>query len=169
MESLFLILQLCTLAFLLYVTLLLSYSLFRGAPYAGLSKKRIDIMMKFLNIKKGKFVDIGSGDGRIVIAAAKHGVKSYGIEINPLLVLISQLKLRKEKLKNAHIIFGDCWKHSFSVYDYISLWGTQHMLNALENKLLSELKPGTRVVSNHYKFPNWKAKKSKNDVHLYVR
>lgn len=169
MQSLILITQLGFLAFLLYLILLLVYSLLRGAPYAGISKKKINTMMELLDAKRGKFIDIGSGDGRIVIAAARLGMTSYGIEINPLLVLISGIKLKKENLKNAHIILGDCWKHSFSEYDCVTVWGTTHMTNALEKKLLLELKPGAKVVSNHFRFPNWKAKKSKNDVHLYIK
>lgn len=169
MQSLILIGQIVLLFLLIYLVLLLSYSLFRGAPYAALSKKKIKIMMELLDTKKGRFIDIGSGDGRIVIAAAKMGMLSYGIEINPLLALISMIKIRTAKQKNAHIILGDCWKHSFSDYDFISVWGTAHMMRALEKKLLSELRPGAKVVSNHFKFPNWKAKKSKNDAYLYVR
>lgn len=169
MQSLFLLVQLLVAAFFLYIILLLSYSLLRGAPYAGISKKKITIMMNLLGAKKGKFIDIGSGDGRIVVAAAKLGMDSYGIEINPFLVAISWIKLKRAKQNNAHIMLGDCWRHSFSKYDYVALWGTTHMTSALEKKLISELKPGAKVVSNHFKFPNWKVNKSNNDVYLYIR
>jgi precorrin-6B methylase 2 len=168
MENVILVIQLIVLTFLLYVIFLLSYSLVKGAPYAGLSKKRIKIMMELLNMQHGNFIDVGSGDGRIVIAAAKRGANSYGIEINPLLYFISKRKIHKAKFTNAHIILADFWKHTFSNYDYVALWGTNHMTKRLEKKLRSELKPGAKVVSNHYQFPNWKPKKVVDNVYLYV-
>lgn len=164
------ILQLLTLFLLSYISILLSYSLLRGAPYAGVGKERLRTMMELLNLKRGKlFVDVGSGDGRIVIEAANRGLTSYGIEINPLLVAISLWKIKKLKLKNATIVLKDLWKQDFSKYDYVSIWGTSHMMKLLEKKLQKELKPGAKVVSNHFKFPNWQPKKTKNDVYLYVK
>lgn len=161
--------QLLILALLIYIILLLSYSLLRGAPYAALGHGRILTMMKLLDAKKGKFADIGSGDGRIVIAASKKGLDAYGYEINPLLFLISKNKIRKEKLSNAKIYLKDYWRCNFSAYNYISVWGLPHMIKPLEKKLLLELKPGAKVVSNHYKFPNWKYTKKENDVYLYIK
>lgn len=154
---------------LLYISYLLAYSLIRGAPYAPIGKKRLACMIELLDMKGGNFIDIGSGDGRIVIAAAAKGVTAYGIEINPLFALISKIKIKKLRIKKAKIIQADLWQHSFARYDYISVWGTKHMMANLEKKLHSELKPGTKVVSNHYKFPNWKIAKLKNDVYLYIR
>ncbi len=162
--------QIVAIFFLLYFILLLSYSVIRGAPFAPLGNTRIKTMFELLEVNKGKkFADLGSGDGRIVIEAAKHGLKSYGFEINPLLVLLSTLKLKKLKSSNAKIILSDFWKKDLSEYDYISIYGTKHMLRLLESKLLRELKPGARVVSNHFQFPSWPHKKVKNDVYLYVK
>lgn len=143
--------------------------MFRGAPYAALSKDRIKTMFELLKPEKGKlFLDIGSGDGRIVIAAVKHNLNSYGYEINPLLVLISMYKIRKQHL-NADIKLKDYWKEDLSKFDYIAVWGVPTMMKRLESKLLKELKPGAKVVSNHLKFPNWKTRKVKNDVYLYIK
>lgn len=148
---------------------MLSYSLARGAPYAAIGKKRLKILLELLDMKEGNFIDIGSGDGRVIIAAARKNVHSVGIEINPILFILSVLKIKKKKVANAHIFFGDCYKHNYSKYSYVSIWGTGHMLKNLEPKLLRELRPGARVVSNHFKFPNWKPKKVKDDVYLYIK
>lgn len=161
--------QLLILGLLIYIILLLSYSLLRGAPYAALSHNRISTMLKLLNTEGGKFSDIGSGDGRIVIAAAKQGVDAYGYEINPLLFLISKNKIRKDKLSNAKIYLKDYWRSDFSVYNYVTVWGIPHMMKPLEKKLLLELKPGAKVVSNHFRFPNWKYEKKENDIYLYIK
>lgn len=161
--------QLLLLIILLYIVVLLTYSLVRGAPFAAIGKRRMENIFKLLNKKGGRFVDIGSGDGRIVINAAKRGFDAYGIEINPLLVIIANVKIRKLKLVNAHILLTDFWKHDFSRYEYVTVWGAPHMMSALERKLMNELKPGAKVVSNHFLFPNWKITKSLGDVHLYTK
>jgi cyclopropane fatty-acyl-phospholipid synthase-like methyltransferase len=167
MEIFFELILLCAL---LYVIILLAYSLFKGAPYAAIGITRLEDMLSLLELKKGeKLIDIGSGDGRIVIAAAKKGLDSYGIEINPLLVLVAKKRIKQQKLKNAHILLQDCWKYDISKFDYITIWGTTHMMKHLEKKLSKELKPGAKVVSNHFRFPNWKYKKVKDDVYLYER
>jgi len=143
--------------------------MFFGAPFAALSANRIATMFQLLQpVKKKNFLDIGSGDGRIVIAAARHGLKSYGYEINPLLVLISRIKIKKANVSGT-ILLKDYWKEDFSKFDYVTVWGVPPMMGRLEKKLLKELKPGAKVASNHLKFKNWKVTKKKNDVYLYIR
>ncbi len=163
------IVNLITLLFLGYIIFLLSYSMFRGAPFAALSKDRIITMFELLQpARKKLFLDIGSGDGRIVIEASKRGLISYGYEINPLLVFISRINLKKNKA-NGQILLKDYWREDFSKFDYVTVWGVPTMMKRLEKKLLKELKPGAKVVSNHLKFPKWNSKSQKNDVYLYIR
>jgi precorrin-6B methylase 2 len=162
--------ELILLLILLYIIALLTYSLTKGAPYAAIGRRRLQTMLTFIDVKKGgKLIDIGAGDGRITIECAKKGITSYGIEINPLLVILAKIKIKKSRLNNAHIIFADCWQYNFEDFDYITIWGTKHMMKRLEKKLMNELKPGTKVISNHFKFPNWKYTKKKGDVYLYIR
>lgn len=143
--------------------------MFRGAPFAAISKGRIKTMLKLLNPSEGKkFLDLGSGDGRIVIEASKKSLKAYGYEINPILVLVSKYKLKKNK-SNGVILLKDYWGTNLEDFDYITVWGVPRMMKRLERKLLKELKPGAKVVSNHSKFPNWKEKKCENDVFLYIK
>lgn len=67
--------------------------MFWGAPFAPLSHERIKTMLKLLKPVKGKrFVDLGAGDGRIMLEASRIGLKSYGYEINPLLVFFCKSK-----------------------------------------------------------------------------
>lgn len=164
-----LFLQLIFLFILIYFIILLSYSLLRGAPFAVIGKKRMGNMFKLLGPGRGTLLDIGSGDGRIVLYAAKKGFEAYGVEINPLLVLLSKVKIRKCKLINAHILWTDFWRHDCSTYKYITVWGTPHIMKPLQEKLMKELKPGAIVVSNHFTFPNWTITQSLDDAYLYIK
>lgn len=151
------------------IFLLIMYALFFGAPFAPVAKNRINTMIKLLNLKRGqKLADIGSGDGRIVIAFAKLGIETHGYEINPVLVAISRLKIRKLGLeKKAFIHFKDFWFQDLSKFDAITVYGISHIMGKLEKKLLLELRPGGRIASNYFKFPNLSIKITKNKVHYY--
>jgi cyclopropane fatty-acyl-phospholipid synthase-like methyltransferase len=157
--------------FLLWVIWLLLYSMIRGGPYAPTGKSKIDIMLDLVNIKPGeKAVDIGAGDGRIVIALAKKGAEAHGIEINPLLVFLARRKIKREGLEGkAFIHTADMWKQDYSKFDIVTLFMTPHALRGLEKKLQKELRPGARVALNYYTFPAWKAAKHEGTVYLYKK
>lgn len=155
--------------FLVYVIILLSYSMVRGAPFAALSKDRIKTFFELLKPVRGKrFLDLGSGDERIIIEASKYKLDSYGFEINPILLLISIIKIKRTG-SDGKVFLKDYWREDLSNFDYIAVWGVTTMMGRLEKKLLKELKPGAKVVSNHLTFPNWRCSKKKNDVYLYIR
>lgn len=155
---------------LISIFLLILYALVFGAPFAPLSQNRIETMIKLLNLKKGqKAVDLGSGDGRIVIAIAGLGIETHGYEINPLLVAYSRLKIRKLGLsKKAFIHFKDFWSVNFKDYNAVTIYGISHIMGRLERKLMSELKPGSKIVTNYFKFPKLKPSKIENKVACYI-
>lgn len=142
-----------------------------GAPYAPLGHERIANMMKVLQIKPGeKAVDIGSGDGRIVIELARQGAEAHGYEINPLLVLISRRNIRKAGLQGkAFIHRADMWQQDYSGFSAITLYTTTHAMGRLEKKLRKDVNPGTRIAANYFKFPNWQPIKKEGTVYLYIR
>ena len=155
--------------------LLLIYSLFFffpwlfGAPFEPTRNKKIRDILKLAKVKKGeKAVDLGSGDGRIVLALAKKGAKAHGFEVNPLLVLISRYRIKKAGLKNkAFIHWKSFWKTSLKKYDVLILFQFPTIMERLEKKLKKELRPKARVVSYYWKFPNWKYSKRIKNVFLY--
>ena len=142
--------------------------LFFGAPYEGTGKKKIEDIVKLAEVKKDeKVVDLGSGDGRIVIAFAKKGIEVHGFEINPLLVLASRYKIKKLKLNNAFIHWKNFWKEDLGKYDVIILFQYKTIMSKLKNKLEKELQKSARVISYHWKFKDLKIIKNKGDVYLY--
>ena len=145
--------------------------LFVGAPFDITHRKELRKMIKFSKIRKGdKVVDLGSGDGRVVIEFAKlKDVKEvHGFEINPFLVYISRRRIKKLGLqKKAFIHWKDFWNINLSEYNVVIVFQVIFVMGKLENKLKRELKKDSRVISNTWKFPNWKLKKREGKVYLY--
>lgn len=163
------LLYLIALILLFGIFIIMIYALTFGAPYATLAYNRIETMKKLLNLKKGqKLVDLGSGDGRIVIEFARAGIEAHGYEINPVLVALSRFKIRKAGLeRKAFIHFKSYWMGDLSQFDAATVYGIAHMMPRLEKKLIKELKPGSKIASNYFKFPNLRVFKEENKVKLY--
>lgn len=140
-----------------------------GAPYIPTKQAGLDKIMALCRDVKGrKALDIGSGDGRVVIALAKAGAEAHGVEINPLLVWWSRAKIRRAGLEGrAFIHCQDLWRTDFSEFDVVTLFGITHIMKRLEKKLRKELKPGARVVSIAFRFPSWTVAEKNEMVFAY--
>ena len=159
-----------------YIVFFLVVPMIRGAVYVPSPWDRVYIMLDLLDIKPGdRAIDVGSGDGRLVIEMAKKGAVAQGIEINPLLVMWSNYKIKKAGLGHlAKIQWKNQWRQNFEEFDKVSVYGIPYIMSELEEKLRKELKPGSLVVSNAFPFPTWKPIKEENGnsegaVRLYVK
>ena len=143
--------------------------LFKGAIYLPTQKRTVKKMIELASIKPGEVaVDLGSGDGRLVIALARAGAEAHGYEINPLLVLLAKWNIRKAGMKGkAFVYFKNLWKEDFSRFDIVTIFGIGYAMKSLEQKLKKELKTGARVVSNAFPFPNWQHEKKEDTAFLY--
>lgn len=142
-----------------------------GAIYIPSKTEKVKKMIKLAKIKKGeKAVDIGSGDGRIVIALAEAGAQAHGYEINPILVWKSHQNIRRAGLRGkAFIHWASFWNVNFAPYDVVTLFGISYIMKDLEKKLGAELRPGARVVCNAFNFPTWKVQTKDDEVYVYER
>jgi precorrin-6B methylase 2 len=116
---------------------------------------------KMLNLAKvtpqDYVIDLGSGDGRTVIAAAKCGAQALGIEYNPGLVALSKRNAARQGVADrAQFVQGDLFESDFSKATVITLFLGEEINLRLRPRIL-DLKPGTRVVSNHFTMGNWAA------------
>jgi hypothetical protein len=142
--------------------------LFFGAPYEGTADKKIKDIIKLSGAKKEDIIaDLGSGDGRIIIAFGKKGIEAHGYEINPILVLFTKHRIKKLKLKNTFVHWKSFWKSDFGKYDIITMFQYKTLMKGLENKINKDAKRKIKVISYHWKFPDMKIKKSIGDVYLY--
>lgn len=140
-----------------------------GAIYDPSRKKDVEKMVEVAEIKGNEVsADLGSGDGRVVIAFAKKGIQAHGYEINPLLVLLSKINIRREGLKGkAFIHWKSFWKADLSKYDIITVFQVDFAMSKLEKKISKELKPGAKVISNQWTFPKWKHSKYEKGIYVY--
>jgi predicted RNA methylase len=100
--------------------------------------------------------DLGSGDGRTVITAAKRGATSFGVEFNPKMVALSRANAEKEGVTGkATFIEGDIFQIDFSKANVLTLFLLPDLNLRLRPTIL-DMKPGTRVVSNSFSMGDWK-------------
>ncbi|WP_155121245.1 SAM-dependent methyltransferase [Bryobacter aggregatus] len=130
------------------------------APYVPSPYLIVDRMLELAKIKPGeKVYDLGSGDGRVVIAAAqKYDAKAVGIELSSRLVKSSQEEVKRLGLSDrVHLIHGDVFDADLSEADVVILYLLRDSNNTLKPKLEKSLKPGARVISHDYEIEGWKA------------
>ena len=120
------------------------------------SQALVDAMMKIGKVTaKDVLFDLGSGDGRTVITAAKLGARATGIEYNPEMVELSRQNAIKAGVADrATFMKADLFETDFSKADVITMFLLSSINLKLRPKIL-DLKPGTRIVSNSFTMDNW--------------
>ncbi|KAM6102231.1 ATP synthase subunit C lysine N-methyltransferase isoform 1-T1 [Theristicus caerulescens] len=121
-------------------------------PFVPATATQIQNVLKMLENRSGSLVDIGSGDGRIVIAAAKRGFKAVGYELNPWLVWYSRYRAWRDGVhQNTRFYISDLWKVSFSRYKNVVVFGVPQMECLLE----SSARISSREEANGTRFLLW--------------
>ena len=141
----------------------------RGPFYVPTRRKYVPRIIAMLNLQPGeKIVDLGSGDGRLLVALAEAGAIAHGYEHNPLLVMRSRSMLKKKGLEGkAFVHMSNFWETDISVFDGVVVYGIPYIMSRLEEKLGRELRPGTRVVSYSFPLPTWKLIAKEKEVYVY--
>lgn len=155
------------------VYLILLYYLASGAPYLPSSHAAVDAMVRLANVRQGmRVADLGSGDGRIIIAFAKAGAEAHGYEINPILVWLSRRKITRAGVQDRCFVHtSNFWKTDFSMFDVVTLFGISHIMKRLEKRLKRDLKPDAIVLSHIFTFPAWACERQDENtsVRLYLQ
>ena len=130
-------------------------------PYVPSPEYVVDKMIELAGVKKGDVVyDLGSGDGRIVIAAAKKGARAVGFEIDPDLVAESRANIQKAGVQeSAEIRNQDILTVDLSAASVVTMYLLPDVNLKLRPNLLSQLKPGSRIVSHSFDMGDWKPDK----------
>jgi SAM-dependent methyltransferase len=131
-------------------------------PFVPTPQEVVDNMIELGGVKKGDTVyDLGSGDGRIVIAAAKKGARAVGFEIDPDLIKESRENIKKAGVDNlAEIRQQDILTVDLSPANVVTMYLLPDVNLKLRPKVLSQMKPGSRVVSHAFDMGDWKPDKT---------
>ncbi len=142
-----------------------------GAPWLPTSMGKVHKMLAMADLGPNDVLyDLGCGDGRtLVIAARSYGARAVGIEIDPLRyvwcqILITVLGLRRR----VKIRYGDIFKQDLSEADVVTCYLLPATNKKLESKLIRELQPTARVVSNDFVFPGLRLTRYDSEAELYL-
>ena len=128
-------------------------------PFVATSDEAVQAMLKLAGVKTDDVVyDLGCGDGRIVIAAAKYyGARGVGIDIDPQRIREANDNARKAGVERlVRFEEKDIFKADFHTATVVTLFLREDFNLRLRPKLLKELKPGSRIVSNTFDMYDWK-------------
>lgn len=131
-------------------------------PYVPTVQDDVDLMLEIGDVGPGDYViDLGAGDGRIVITAARRGAQGHGVEIDPELVKEASRRAEAAGVDQlAAFVEGDIFEADVSQASVVTLYLYPEINLALRPRLLNELRPGTRVLSNSFDMGEWEP-----DVH----
>lgn len=127
-------------------------------PFVPTTEEAVQAMLKLANVTKNDVLyDLGCGDGRIVIAAAKlYGTRGVGIDINPVRIAEAKENARKAGVENlVRFEENDLFQSDIHEATVVSLFLLTSVNLKLRPKLLQDLKPGTRIVSNTFDMGDW--------------
>jgi SAM-dependent methyltransferase len=133
-----------------------------AGPYVPTPWVIVDEMLKLADIRADDVVyDLGSGDGRLVITAAKrYGARGVGIELQPELVELARAGAKKEDVADrVKFVQGDLFETDIREASVVTLYLLPRFVTRLVPRFLAELRPGTRIVSHDYPLASWKPDK----------
>ena len=157
----------CLLLLLVGLNATLSFAQSDAAPlpapvYVPSPEEVVDEMLKLANVAEGDIVyDLGCGDGRIVIGAAKLGARAVGVDIDP-----ERIKESVANAKSAGVTdrvtfrVEDLFETDLKPATVVTLYLLPARMAKLRPKLLKELKPGTRIVAHDFDLGDWQPEKT---------
>jgi len=160
--------------FLLFIFAVLAYLIYTtyiepGAVYYPTTKETSSEIVKLSGAtNKDTILDLGSGDGRILIDFAKKGITGIGYEIDPILVLESRKQIKKEGLeKLVKIHLKSFWHADVNKATIIVLYLFPHYMDRLQKVLEKSLTHDLILISNTYEFPHKKYYRTENKLLFY--
>jgi len=151
------------------IVLLFGFVVFFGAPYLPTLSRPKEATFELLELQEGQvLLELGSGDGTMLLAAAQQGLSVVGYELNPLLVLVSYFRTRKYR-KQVKIIWGNYWTAVWPRTDGIYVFLLDRYMKKLDKKIIQNYpEQAVKLASFTFKIPDKKIAKEKLGVYLYL-
>ncbi len=149
------------------IVLCFSMVILFGAPYVPTLKPQIDAAFDLLELKKGQtLLELGCGDGRVMIEALKRGYIVIGYELNPILALIAWARTRAYRSKS-RVVWGNFWNRPLLKCDGVFVFLHTRFMDKLDRKLETEKLSPIRLASFAFKIDGKNIVKEKAGVFLY--
>lgn len=140
---------------------------FFGAPYLPTHSRQVEIALDMLALEKGEtMLELGCGDGKVIIAAARRGWRVVGYELNPVLVAVCWLRTRRYRAQ-VRLVWGDYWRMDWpdaaAIYGFI----LPKYMSKLNSKIIHDTKKPLRLASYAFAIPEKVPSKERKGVFLY--
>ena len=159
------------LAFVVAIFVWILWPMIIGAQWAPTSMNVVKRMLELADVKEEDVViDLGSGDGRIIMTVAKeYKARAIGIEADPIRLMWSRITIRNKGLsERVKVLWGNFFHKNLRVATVVTVYQNQETNNKLKPKLEKELKTGTRVVSHVFTFDGWEPRKVDKESEIYL-
>lgn len=152
---------------LLLVLFCFSFVVLFGAPYVPTLTKQVKVSLDMLDLSPGEtMLELGCGDGKVLIAAAKRGWKVVGYELNPILAAVAYARTRRYGGR-VRIVCGDFWRKDWPEAQGIFGFILPKYMTKLHTKVIQEYSNPVKVVSFAFTIPDVQPAKVKDGVYLY--
>jgi SAM-dependent methyltransferase len=144
-----------------------SFVLLFGAPYVPTLRPQVESALELVNLKPGEtLLELGCGDGKVLIAAAQTGVHAVGYELNPFLACIAWLRTRRFKGR-VRVVCGNFWTKQWPAAEGIFTFLHPRFMKKLDTKIVQSNMQNVKLVSFAFEIPGREPKQRKNGVLLY--
>jgi hypothetical protein len=141
----------------LVVVACFSLVLLRGAPYLPTLRPQVTTAFELLELRPGEtMLELGCGDGKVLVAAAQRGIKSIGYELNPLLAGVAWLRTRRYR-RLVRVVWGDYWLRQWPEHQAIFAFLLPRFMDKLDKKITQESSKPVKLVSFAFTIPGRRA------------
>lgn len=140
---------------------------FVGPPYLPTLTPQMNVALDMLELKKGQtMLELGCGDGKVLIAAARRGWNVVGYELNPILVIICRLRTWRYR-KQVRVVWGNFWLGTWPEVDGIFGFVLPKYMAKLDKKIMAWHTKPIKLASFAFTIPNREPLRTENGVFLY--
>ena len=138
-----------------------------GAPYLPTLSPQVAAALELADLQSGQtLLELGCGDGKVLIAAAKQGINVVGYELNPILALIAWVRTRRYH-REVRVVCGNFWRHDWPDADAIFVFLLPRYMAKLDQKIIqSAIKP-VKLISFAFLVPKRKVARQQGGVYMY--